>query len=552
MTNAAYALEIPFEHLVLMLQAREEFYARLKIAGEDWVSNYNWRCFNKRPTVILLDFDVIGLSISAARDTIGLGKDLSFSKTETIIGPKSLRFWLSQLKDFTLPPGAMFELLSWKEKLTGQLGAAAKQFYTQLPTTAKSSASPAQIVKSTATRENAKLVVRELESVASCLDDLTLLETIQKNAIPLEDLLGPAPPETNDVFDFANQVLTHKRKQVPRSNYADALNVCVVSWLFNSPKLNRTAPMLVSRTKSVINFANHQESFLLPRKDDLRMFADEMFLMLDAGLRNFSEGNDRIAMDAAEQVSFTADTLRRHYRDVRLGIGRTPGEHVRFNISPRWLALKIQQENFDMQFGDILAPTSLRVEHDRASFRNSLCTPQVREMLTRCFSGSEEPHNHIHRLKAEITQQLAARGILDKALEVTPEIAFDIKGDRIQLSTYETKPVDALFTFTVPGIEENDGRPLGLITCSGSAPLGTLAAGRETRITAHHKFSPQDGAIAAIDYIPGGTGGQVQLALVWLHELDVLDLWDQCIAFLTRKAGRPTDGSVTVRLFGCY
>ena len=91
--------------------------------------------FNATRWVPLLDFDVIcgalptfALHRQIERQAVSGPNSFSFEP----IGPNSLRLLLSNLEDYSLPPGSIGELLTHQGRLTCQVSEKAKAFLSVL------------------------------------------------------------------------------------------------------------------------------------------------------------------------------------------------------------------------------------------------------------------------------------------------------------------------------------------------------------------------------------------------------------------------------------
>ena len=501
------------------------FAQRLSKAARACQINVDWLVEHAYRPITMLDFDIIraALPSETTRDLFFERKDryendnsgpmLIEAYWDDLIGPYTLRFCLQNLEAYTIPYGALAELLAYKKRISGELTQRSQQFLLQLDEAAQSP-DPATLLLNKVGRESkiGDLLRDELVLIDNKVDDLETLDRILEHEIPIEDLVGERKESfSRDAFlEFYNH-LQFNRPDLSRNNVCDALNVAMLVRIFNAPRHMQYRPILISQTQYVANFRGNQDRWFYINADkELPDFIqDKFYLKVMQSLLTFCVNNYQSVLDEAILLDDDVNKLLDAYRNLLYEMTNKDTSSTIINFKQRLLEQRLRK--FQERWLQIFQPINNSLQLDRVHFSNILLKPEV---VCQFESGqSEEVRNGID--------------MVIRHLQSYDTPLFNV-GDVLTLQLPNTENhrqnlIEGLFSLSW---RENDGTLLA--QTEQGRPIDVLPTSNDLDEIRYllHPASTTVGAVLAFDIwkdeaVLGGT----QLSIVWRHRWNATGIW---------------------------
>jgi len=380
-----------------LLQRALSYTSSIVLAAASCQVNFRWMHFNAKHWLPLLDFDVIcgALPTFALHGQIERRLDSSLDVLNFHpVGPYTLRSLLSELDDYTLPPGTVGELLHHQDMLTGKLSNRAKGFLNTLENV-KLAENPS-VLFAASQRTLGDLLLQDLSLFTEEVRDVRLLEHILKNQTAIETFYTDANTDQQsvDAYRAVYHYLQGARPALSLNNFHDAVNVASVVRLYNAQAQDlgpRLVPILISDTDLLRGFEG-LTNWLRPTTAETPppvLLHDHLYLLISQGLFHLCEGRHRTAADEAELLEREARNLERTYSELLL----TCRNRVDAGMPERELSIDMLSEHemsmlffartsFDEEWRTLLAPSIGHKEQDRTELLNALMSPGVKSLLT--------------------------------------------------------------------------------------------------------------------------------------------------------------------------
>ncbi len=568
-------------------------------AAECSLNHSYYRVHGKGREIPLLDCDFVwsSLRVSGAmsqlarpadtgdRDIPALGNQIAAWS-----GPHTMRHLMDGMargsREFAIPPGAYAELLRRKQDLFGDLSSKSikllKRFdhYLQAPepmllrgaskdADASGGIAPDTIVERVSAEREGAIVTRssaegtvvggpvvdllrgdlsvqmaaglrnEISDLDSMYDDADLLGRVLDSARQVSDWFGSATDEILKSHRVAFNQLDGSRPEHSLNNFADAINITALVWMFNSPnrevKLQRPpTPVLVTNTAVLPKL---QVLLPLPNPEQEALLLQQpLYLLMSQSFNEVNATAAEVENDATVFCNHAADVIAAARQVVRGGST---------SVVPM-RRLKRHLLSFVERWSVVLDPLRRYPMLDQTSRHNALFSPEIDRMLHSLGSESraDTPANTLKALRDNLHDRFKKRDIIR-------EVLLDVTGS--PASAPQAPGSDpyrnALFDITLVPLD----RRTALLKNQRPGESRLDEAGRRgppegSRFVVSLTNAPRLGALLIADFAVGAA--DAQLSVRWTHEADLGALLPALVR--AAKALAAVDGATTldVGLFG--
>lgn len=523
----------------------------IALAAEACVATFSWLHLHRKFLLTMLDADVM----CGALTSLNLFRLLSFaeetgfdSPIESLIGLHTLRFHLSHVDQYYIPPGAAAELLQQQRRLTGHLTEDAVRFLRTVEKAGRAE-DPIAFIRQGAsvTDTAAKVLYDNLSRLASGFEERSFLTSALDKCISIGDFeLRGSNLTPGKVFHRTYRYLEGLRK-LPRdaNNVNDAINMELVAQLSaNDGRCQGTAivPRLITDTQPIVNFAPNIMPLVTSRRDYPRVVGKYTDLMVTQGLRLRTE--DRYEMAAHE-----AGLLRTQAHEVDAQLQHLLRQIQNYNnedeaiehiSNDEWELLSLKADGLHKDWPDVFGPSSQCASKDRAQYLNRLMSPEVVCQLESNSADSVregvlELRNRLRAVKdpVYILRQIAEEG-------------------RVAITSHSgSHPLGK--TTTIQCLV-NQGQPLSTLRPSEKDAIhpdvDRLRSLHDLRFVAHCTQISEGGLVSLDSWCHSQSPRDRSCAFIWPHEEDASSLIDQGAELLQRACALGQEETFQYRFVG--
>jgi hypothetical protein len=397
----------------------------LRSAAAAASSNFRWLHLQHFRQIPLLDYDIVVGAyplLALHKRIVRQRPDVEYAFLSDYSGPATVRYFLKNLTDYVVPPGAAAELLNGLDELTHRLSARARRFVNRLQG-AHAMDDPSSILVDPKYQRTRDLFIHDLTTFSEDFENLHLVKTLLDHATPTEELLGQEPPDPTDADAFRNSYafLQGTRPGYSQNNLHDALNAALVVRLFNLSRARRSelAPVLISHTR-VVQQLNELSLANLGLETSTEMpflFSNALFLVLSEAFAARTDGRYSVAAAQAAMLTEDAEGLADSCIDllnpVQTFLDRgAPEKEIQIADLPAddWGLLLYRRKLFSRRWGAIFGAPLMASESDRVEYLRLLLSPGLRDSI------SPDNPTQYDALMRRVEQQLRLARPADQAL----------------------------------------------------------------------------------------------------------------------------------------
>ena len=381
-----------------------------------------------------------------------------------------------------------------------------------------------------------EIINTELKELNSFLDNYELLDTIFKNHIPIEELVGKISYENTEAFNIAYYRLESERPKKSHNNINDALNVAAVVWMYTSPsrlRMKQPIPVLISQTREVLNL-NLTIQNKLRLDDDIKfeLFNNAFYLFISQYLTNYTQGRTQLILNFAEALAEYADALVQAYKNLIAAIHKKEIQLTDFD-SAEWGLLRLNYKQFYTEWQMIIEPLKLTQTQDRLSYINSLSTEEYNQLSG--VMTAEKPvkvERAIDTILRLLHETIARNANIETLL---------LEGEPILVEQAKnTEIIPAIFAFSVILPSEDKGEAFSQITAKNDLDKTEITEDmllEGIRIFVHTKYLLFKGAFLSLDIKKTSAKNDYQIGISWPHQCDVMNLVKLGVDYLNRIDG---------------
>jgi hypothetical protein len=464
-------------------------------------------------------------------------------------GPHTIRHLMQGMtrshRPFSIPPGAFAELLRRKKDLFGEVSEKSQALLDAFDNKRKlipsyrpgaqqaphTVSAVLDLVQGDLSAEIARQVRDEIATLDTMYDDARLLGSVLDSASSIGPLLGQASSKVSQSYSLTMKELGLSRPTATQNNFADAVNVLTLVWMFHSPNPGATVPMpvLVTNTNVV---ARLQTLLPLPNPDaEAQLLQSPLYLLMSQGFNELCSTLAEVENQAhtfANHVNVVIDACRQMLR-------LEPTSTIAFERMQRRLLLFIDR------WGAVVDPLRRYPMLDQSSHNNALLSPEVEEVLSAFSDGTlpDSQRNMLVTLRKRLLDRFHRHDVIREVLLEVQSSKGDQKRDAYR---------ESLFRLSL--IEPSDRTTLLKNQLLGAAHVGPAPAHlpNGTRLAFGFDQAPKFGALLVADY--DTSQGEPRLSVRWTHESDIVALIPALLGAATQLAKAENAEPVGINLFG--
>jgi hypothetical protein len=508
---------------------------------------FNWSKARNPVPLPFLDADVVCgslYSLSLGRKLDQLSEGNLLPSDPSIIGPHSLRYCLSSLKHFTIPPGAVAELFKQKEALTGSISGRARKFIQSLK-----SNSPYGLPANSATFLDASLVETlksELLQIATENDDIELLDELVTKALPIEFLIKqqPDPIEVRHTYDQTYNLLTARRPNKALSNFNDALNVAIFVKSFLTEDAKEKDAFFVTGTSQILDFNGSLNALLHIPTESPALIRPYLYLIVDAALNKHAFGQPEVVTVEATllwkdsiELSSLCQVLAEKGRNLEkkgsFKIETLSNEIDLLGIkmkgyAQRWrFIFENYRENAGRDISDTLNVLfSGSLSRDLNSNHKERMTTGLRQLESKLRSLSN-PYTDLWRLLNEYASLCERPTFVDERIDFAIGVVEN-KARCLSEIQWQYEPKKRSFHKVAQGEQPGQQRFDVLDLDLHASTSDMLRDSHNLRAYAHVPYLTS-AAIIALDSWKDIGDKDRSLAAIWQHNSDFKEVWRSCL-----------------------
>jgi hypothetical protein len=471
--------------------------------------NYRWIETNDASPISVVDFDMIyGTMPSLLAQSLAEDSDeRAADGPVAIFGPHAVAYWLPQMGTYTIPPGAIWELLEAKERLGNKVSSTTEQMLQRVHAALDRKDAGSAVAGSN--RKVFDVVRDELLAIGGGFEDIELLDSILERATPPDELSRATPADSTDAFNKALLVLNSRRPDTrkQRSNLYDAVNVMWTLGLYREGRGQRILPQLLSCSNWIMDQQIQALSGIRPDRGGARgveLFQGRQYLVVSEGLRRDCENSFSTVVDnATSLIRDTSHVIKAYDEAIEAAKSAMHSSAIAAKLRASHAAehLEAHRHKYLKTWGWLLIPDTQAMQADRIGMINRLCTPQWGKRI-RSVLG-ENAGQAVQLLASRLRAERDSNSLFDPSFRHEWE------------QTHREDPAE---TQPILGTVDDDGTPL---TEADVAPVnGAHAMPRQYVL--HFDGLPRSAFVALS--APTTAGGR-PLRLTWKHRVDVGTLW---------------------------
>ena len=524
----------------------------------DVKTNFEWLRINNASHINLLDADVIYGALPRFSATVAVQDTLRKSDTEfeieNLIGPLTVRNYLSTIESYCLPLGSYIEV----ERKLNQLNFETTQHASKLKSdfdALKTKMSFAKIRRRYSEKNLSAVIKTRLMQIAQKAEEVDLVENLIDRATDIDELIGHEDDsKAEEAYHNMLNTLSTERPDRSVSNYCDALNAGTVVQVFNQNAQKSGAfrlPVLISTTKSILKSEQILSNQLQLRDEFSKrplVVSNERYLFISQNLINYVGANrltvivdymERMQQDIQNLATFCTQFLKgtnstqQSDEDAIVDMDRTDQDYLRDLMN-----------RFSREWKHLLSPHIRTRDLDRVRLINQLFSPEIERKLDSYKSTEVQK-------AAEILQERLRN-------QVGYDRNFWQEIESFSICTHSNSPASnpkrSIFQLSVV---EPDGTPLTL--CKPAEPfehagltnINSLGEPHEIRILAHTtlKFG---GAAFALDTWRNASKSQLRwVRLTWHHTEDLVKIMEIGLNAVSRIAQKNVDSDIRIEVKIC-